>query len=248
MPTKTSIKKLRLQRQNKIDWDTESDQWNEFIKKIPDAVKQFQLYSKIPETWFNKNNIQPDTNLEGQFIKREPTDEEYHMQRTIIVHNKHNRMRMDTSIKDALKKKNESLLQKYSSALENFEDNIKCQNILRGLRNLKENEECFESCKIDDFQHISNKKKFLIGFLKVRLSNDIQSEDCDLPKVKGSKQQVEDGDGDTLVEWAFKHRNDPVIAKCPEKPVTEEYQPVQMLDIDLVTITSEARNILNWKV
>ena len=123
--------------------DAESVQWKEFIKNIPDAVKQFQQHSKIPETWFNENNIQLDTNLEGQFIKREPTDEEYHMQRTIIVHNKHNRMRMNIAINNSLKKKNESLLQKYSIALENFEDNIKCQNILHGLRNLEENEESF---------------------------------------------------------------------------------------------------------
>ena len=62
----------------------------------------------------------------GDDMIRNPTDFEYHMQRTMIVHNEKNHEKLDSASKEELKRYNQSLMQEYQRAEGHFSSNTEC--------------------------------------------------------------------------------------------------------------------------
>ena len=81
--------------------------------------------------------------------------------------------------------------------------------------------------------------------MKVRYSKDIFEDDSEIPTIKGSKQNIDDNDKDTLVYWAYTRRNDPIIVEHPDQPTLKENISRSMLDIQSVTFSGDNLNSRN---
>ena len=218
--------------------------WDHFVSHIPSAVNEFKKNYKLSEEWFDSNSFILDSTISGDDMIRNPTDFEYHMQRTMIVHNEKNREKLDSASKEEIKRYNQSLMQEYLRAEGHFSCNTECEKALRKNAKLNDDQP-LSLCTIHDFQHVSVKKKFLLGFVKVRYSKDIFSDDSEIPTIKGSKQNIDDNDKDTLVYWAYTRRNDPIIAEHPDQPTLKENISRPMLDIQSVTFSGDNLNPRN---
>ena len=241
-----------VMNQNKIKWKgakivyqeengnvIERNMWDHFVEHIPDAVHEYKKHYKIPESWFDNNNFPVDTRISGDEVPRVPTDAEYHMQRTMTVHNKLNRQRMDNAIADAVSKKNKAMLLHYSKAEDFFKHNQQCEDILRNISGIS-NDASLNDCTIEHFMHKSILKKHLLGFVKVRYSENIYCDDSEIPNIKGSKKTCDEGNEDTLLHWAYSHRAEKVIAALPQQVelMDADNQSTQMLDLESVTVNT----------
>ena len=65
--------------------------------------------------------------------------------------------------------------------------------MLRQLGDLDLNEQSFDSCKLEHFQHNKNLMKYLHAFVKVRVSKDIYSDDTTIPGKKGTRKKLKKG-------------------------------------------------------
>ena len=218
--------------------------WDHFVSHIPSAVNEFKKNYKLSEEWFDSNSFMLDSTISGDEMIRNPTDFEYHMQRTMIVHNEKKHEKLDSASKEEIKRYNQSLMQEYLRAEGHFSSNTECEKALRKNAKLNDDQP-LSLCTIHDFQHVSVKKKILLGFVKVRYSKDIFSDDSEIPTIKGSKQNIDDNDKDTLVYWAYTRRNDPIIAEHPDQPTLKENISRPMLDIQSVTFSGDNLNPRN---